>query len=74
MLLNIRSDVHCSTRELDNPNKPFKQQSGQLIGCLHSNETFTDNNNTVEYLFKARTVKPAETAVAREQLCKQARY
>jgi hypothetical protein len=69
----MKSAVHCSTTEFDNPNKYFKQQSSQVIGCLHSNESFTDNNITVEYLLQARTLKLAETAVARERLCKHAR-
>jgi hypothetical protein len=29
---------------------------------------------TVAYLLKTRTVKPAETIVARERLCKHARW
>jgi hypothetical protein len=31
-------------------------------------------NDTVAYLLKARIVKPAVRAIAREQLCKQTRY
>jgi hypothetical protein len=31
-------------------------------------------NNTVEYLLKEGTMKPAETAIARERLCKHVCY
>jgi hypothetical protein len=36
----------------------------------HTSSTCTENWNIVAYLLKARSVKPAEKAVAREQLSK----
>jgi hypothetical protein len=52
MLLNIGSLLNQAIRS-------------QLVCYLHSNKTFIDNNNTMAYLTKARTVKPAEPAVSR---------
>jgi hypothetical protein len=56
--------------KFENFRRIIKNNSGPII---NNNNNNNNNNNTVTCVLKIRVVKSAESAVARERLCKHAR-